>query len=638
MPPDTSTGSGPNRRVGEHLGEAGGLYDQVRGRRRKGTSSFWGLGMVISLAVHVLLLALLGFLQFGTPRVKRPTIRIDTDIVEEFQPEPVTVRSVIKMDKSASVSNQGAQLAKKLKTLGKPVPVMSVDRVDLDAIKFDLKGRKQQPATTTWGGGTDLTGKIRRGGDQDYKSAMDAIARPIVKQLSKGGVLVVVLFDGSRSLVKERAILSAQLELTFQELKFAIVERQEKRLRWAVVSYSESAKTILKPTKDIRKVQKALARMPIEDSGKEMVLTGVHYCLKTLSRRNQRMIILLLTDEQGDDVGVNGKTFREKHALERAVKACKAARASVFVLGCESYMQYESITRSYVDPKDGLSKRGSQVLGLSCCHRELPVPTSHTRVGDKTIASGFGCYALSMLAHKTNGTFFIVTGEASPYNMRDLKAYAPELCYPHEYDARVKASRLRRTVMDISRNFHPPLSWRQFYKEHEWSRQKAEWFKHDGKLREKIKWCDRSIDRLVKLKASADRERHARKRWEANYDLTLAQVYKHKFMLMWHRTAVAKLMRKRPPKPAGKKPEGMVIQYSLWPVGRYQKPEKLVTTSAEKNALTKTRRALELVIRKHAGTPWAAVAREELATICPIAARSAYVPPEWPVRPPTIGM
>ena len=633
MPPAETERPEPDADAVEGGDQGAGLYAQVRGRRRRGLSTFWGEGFAVSVVLHIIALIILAGIKFSGPPPEVAPIRIDTDFVEAFKPEPVTVRSVINMDRTTSIADQGAKLAGKLAVKDRPVPIMDVDRLDIGGLGFDLLARKDKPVASMPYRTGDLTGKVHHEGGRDYESAMDALARPIVSEVKRRRLLVCILFDGSRSLLKERDLLSAQLQQTFDELKFAVTERQEKRIKWAVVSFGKETRLELKPTRDIRKVQKSLASMPMDESGEENVLKGINFCLNhsELRRKAARMFILLLSDEEGDDIGLGGKTTQEKIALKRAVQACKRKKTRVFVLSRDAlflapgYHYYQTI--------DGESCYGYQDLGLSTCRQELALPAWWLPLGDYYTPrrpAGFGCYALSMLAHQTGGTFFIISDKASVYKANDLRPYEPEWCYPDQYDKRNKSSALRKTLRRITSEFYQGLSWGAYHGS--WSEVKPKWSNYGRMLRSKDNWCDKNIRKLSSLEGKSGREKHARKRWEANYDLTLAQLYKMRVMLAEHGKAVKWMLANPPPVP-GPKPKSehkVDLRYALYLASRGDKTIRLARGREQQNAREKAIKALEKVIRKHPGTPWAATAQHELDTIVPVEPKV-----HWYIHAPT---
>ena len=591
---------------------------------RQRMSTTWGMGLLVSILLHLLFLIIMAGIQFGVAHTDKPGMEIHTDIIEDFAPEPVTVRSVIKLNETVSAAEQSAQAAEKLKSDQEPVATMQVDPLDLGGMKLDLDTRGKRPRGDGMGG-TDVTGRIGREGDKGYKGAMDAISGPIVSRLAKGKLLVTVLFDGSPSLVSERAVLGAQLQRTYDDLKFAITEGQEQRLKWAVVHYGKTPKTVLAPTHDFLKVQQTLQRMPVGDSGEENVLKAIDHCLNTFSRSQERLIILLLTDEQGDDIGmryaVAPPTKRPvsayKNALRQTVEACKRKRASIFVLGRETWLHrtYEDI-RIHNEQENTI---GYDDIGLASYCMELPPRQDFHSIGNFHVPSGFGCYALTLLATKTNGTFFIVTAQATPYEPSVLRAYRPEWVFPREYEKRNRASALRRAIHQIVSRMlpYPGGGGGLFWEAAEWGSQAGEWRRNARRIREQLSQCNRDIERLVDLKEKADREAHARKRWEANYDLTLALLYKMKAMLLQHQRAVAELLSERPPLP-GDRPAGHVPGYSTWAAGVGDTSVSIPKDREIQNAVAKAKRALEHVMRKHAGTPWAVSAKKEMDAIVPV--------------------
>ncbi len=94
-------------------------------------------------------------------------------------------------------------------------------------------------------------------------------------------------------------------------------------------------------------------------------------------------------------------------------------------------------------------------------------------------------------------------------------------------------------------------------------------------------------------------------------------------MLLQHQRGVAKLLSERPPLP-GDRPEGHVPGYSVWAVSASDKSVSIPKDSVIQNAVAKAKRAFELVIRKHAGTPWAMSAKREMDEIVPVKVQSFW--------------
>ena len=616
---------GPRPQAAGPQGDTGSLYEQIH-RRGSGASSWWILALIVAVALHGVVLGVFAGRRFGAVAVKKPTIEIQTDIVEDYRTEPEVIRQVIKMSAHSSPRQRSEGYGRRLARGDVAAPEISVDKLDGSGLAFDLRGRGRKEAGR-WRGRSNvkgLTGGVSREGEQDFRSAMDALARPVVQSVKRSKTLVVILFDGSRSLIKERGLLSAQLQRTFDELKFAITDRQEKKLDWAVVAFGEKAKLVLKPTRSIKDVQRALNGMSVDKSGKENVLGAIAFALKKLSRRGRRMVLVLMTDEQGDDVGLAPKApANVKKALDAAVRACKSKNARVYVLGREAYFQRPG--RYYVVKEKGENRVGWQDLGYADCRQEVPRRARHAMVGSSYIPSGFGCYSLSVLAYRTGGAVMIVSDTPSMYKPRDLKPYRPAYDYPDQYDRKAKHTSLRQAIVEAIGKM-PDYGWRTLRGKGPWSEQNAHWVKMQAAFAKRLKECEGSIRRLGRLKGKA---RSAGKRWQANYDLTLATLRKEKAMTIQYLAVIPTLL-KRWPKPTNKKKAGQVMTCRLWPERPKGRTVNYPGGARARNAVKQAQNALAGVVRKHPGTPWAACAEEGLRYMWPVKAWAYWGPPKDP--------
>jgi hypothetical protein len=249
---------------------------------------------------------------------------------------------------------------------------------------------------------------------------------------------------------------------------------------------------------------------------------------------------------------------------------------------------------------------------------ELPPRAHFYAIGNHGVPSGFGPYFLAALAQQTKGSYYIVTTNHSPYEWRTLKAYQPELCSPEEYDKRNKSSPLRSAIHNVVSKM---LSWPAHRGDFHGNGRPSHWNRNRSRIRRQLAFCEAGIKRLVRLKRESDKEKYARKRWEANYDLTLAQLYKIRFMLLQHRLAIPKSEEELPPLPAVRPPKGTAV-YGTVPYGSADGP--FPDDREVLNARDKARRALELVVRKHPDTPWAERAQNDIDTLRPVRVQGGW--------------
>jgi len=611
---------------------------QRRGRRiiRHERVSSWAPWLLASAVLHTLLLLVLASMRFGTPgRGEPPPIHIDTDLVEIFRTEPVTeMVQVIKMDKPVAMSGRAEQLRRALEGTGESVPVMAVESLDLSGLSHDLLARKDRTGKDPGGTG-DLAGRVTTGSGRDYRAILDVLARRILDTVQRHRLLVVILFDESQSLLDDRVLVSQQLGRTFADLKFAMTDAQEKNLKWAVVSFSGDPRLWLAPTSEMEKVRQAIAKMGVNTQGKENVLKAVQYCVGELAREAERLFIVIVTDEQGDDV-------EKPRALEMTVDLCVRNRTRVYVLGREAMLQDASL---WVYIKK-LEQHGSMERGLPTCRLEVPPRIERWMRHHAYIPSGFGCYSLSLLAEKTNGQFFILSETEPKYKAQELAGYEPEWCFPQEYEVRTKQSPVRRAITDIIAEMPADMiPWWEFC-DANFAQQRQNWRQRSQQLEKKIKWCDASLDRLLRLAEDVKREKFAPKRWQANWALTIAMIYRLKAILMQARVWFEELQklpdypRKPPPVPPGAQPKQALI-YSVVLAGPRDKGARLVGGPAEKAAWERAIAALEEVQRLHRGTPWAECALVEQRHMVPVVVHFEvvdlpYPPPRAPVQHPNL--
>ena len=613
--------------------QAGWLYERIH--RSERPKSSWMPWLVASVVLHALIFGLLAMVSLSTGgAVRQPDIVVNTDIVEIFREEPVTRRSVITGEAAQSRGDRAAQLAEALKPAGEGVTPMGVDTLDLSGLDKDLLARRGPSAGAEGMGGaggsptaSDLTRRVSRpGGKRDYKAVLDDLALSIADRGRRGRVTAVILFDESQSLLDARKLVSDQLERTFADLKFEITETEEKRIRWSVISFSAQPKMLLEPTRDISKVREAVARMPKDPAGSENVLRAIEFAVEKLA--TDRLMILLVSDEQGDDIGLSEKTYPSRiTALQRTVDLCRKNKTEVYVLGQEAMLSQGTLFL-YIE---ALKKSGYLMRGLPTCRPEV---LGHTdRLGSRNlyIPSGFGCYSLSLLADRTGGRFFILSDKESPYDEAAMLAYEPEWCYPNEYDERTRQSPLRKAVLEAveeaPRKVYAP-DWQ--FVDTTWPRQQYAWTQMTRRIGETTRWCDKTIDELLALRKRLPEEKQARKRWEANLDLTVALLYKLKAMEMEYAAHLDQAAKSKdyPVKPPVTPEKRLIWRLDIprdgkaaWAGGR-----------DEQNARERATQALESVARTHANTPWAARAKDELLWMKPM--RLDYTEVDMPYPPP----
>src|SRR5207302_4021407 len=106
-------------------------------------------------------------------------------------------------------------------------------------------------------------------------------------------------------------------------------------------------------------------------------------------------------------------------------------------------------------------------------------------------------------------------------------------------------------------------------------------------------------------------EREPAKRWQANYDLMLAQVVAFEIKAYEYRACMQEFVKQvqggKPPVPRRKPSQDLVV---LWEINHAKAPK--APKELTEKTYAEAERLLRLVIERHPKTPWADLAQDEL--------------------------
>ena len=577
---------------------------------------------VVSLVIHGILLIVLATISFTGPQQKRREVMINTEFVEvEEYERPVTTRNVLSEETVESESVEEVA-ENQLEDVSTEVPVMRVAPISMS----DIAGLVQTGAgfdfNASGSGMGGLLGRVGTGGHFTIKTVVDALAGEILKTIQKHDLLVVMVFDESKSLLEDRKLIARQVQKTIGDLKKEMTPKEAARLKWAVVSFGEKPTRWLNPTGDLEKVVEATEKVKVDTSGKEQVIEAINFTMKNFGTLGKQMFVVLVTDEEGSDVK---KTEDVNAALQRMI----AAKTRLFVFGREASFQREQV-QEWLRDKNGerMGPWGWAHRGLDSCEHEFfvsewfMIPTYH----NQGVPAGFGCWLQSMLAHQTGGTYYILSDVPSKYDDEMMDKYRPEWEPKEVYKRHTEASRMRATMNKLFQDFHGTRP-----RHHSWpwitnlERLKAEAKNKVDCATRASKIVEEAIDRLEPMKGKSKREKISPKRWEANYDLCIAELYRLRFVLAEYSFLWKQCLKKGFPKP--KKRQKFNLFRIIWD----RKATEAATGRRGNRALDAAKAALDKVIEKHRGTPWEATAKNERHFATPLRVEPAF----WiePTRP-----
>ncbi|MGC3966737.1 MAG: vWA domain-containing protein [Pirellulales bacterium] len=610
--------------------------------RRVDRSIVWGLASGgSSMFVHLALLLVLGLMV--TPHVPRPEVTIVDSGIEVPQPQEEITQCLpdsvdpaksLTFDKSnPAPAPPGAVVkdaigkaveAPKLAAAKKVVQVLPTIDVGVNNV-FSHSGCELMMFTPegTTGQGLDAA--------KDYGEALDRITQEILNRLGQRKVLVVWLFDQSESMQDDRAEVAARVHRVYEELKLSPTAGGD-ALFTSVMSFGANvAVHTPQPTSDVDKVKAAIALVPNDPSGHEMMCralsTAVTQHQKFADLSNRQLMVVLVTDESGD--------MATNHAeLESTIATAKAARCPIYVLGREAVFGYPYAHLRWIDPETKIGfwlriDRGPE----SPQPEQLQVDGVHRR--HDAHPSGFGPYEQSRLARQTGGVFFLLPSPESNLVRRDDRRYDPDAMRPYLPDLSA------RTDYAAERDKHPmrAMLWKVITDLNPYVPQRGElvqvrlwdWpIERDAFARE----AERNIKKAEQLlgyfaaaereltKVRPQRDRDPSLRWRANFDTTYAQTIAYQVRLKEYISYIKAFVQT--PK-AIRNELGDARPTNRWD-GHYVR-RTLVNDDATTRQREEATRLFQQAVADHPGTPWAARAEYELARGYGLELREDYEDP-----------
>ena len=622
----------PEEAVAPTEGEAkAAKVKKKKRKRRRYDAPSWG----VSLIVHVLVLGVLGAATFST-EAKKIVANINSALVsgKGAEEEALHVLATPGERSENSSGSEGAPEAGGSEGggggfsgigTGPPSATPKVQGVgkgvgegnSLPGVKVvaQVSGLNLLPSAAKLG--VDLGGGGMIAGDvtfeaKDVGESLDQIAREILRHLAQHKLTVVWLFDESESMKDDQKAIKSKFDRVASELKVNIDnnKKQAAVLNHAIVGFGRDLHYELeKPTIDIDLIGKAIDRLKVDDSGTENTMEALQTVINHYSgliKKDRRLLIVLVTDESGDD----GSKVEETHQIATNLKV------PIYVIGRQSLFGYDQAHLQYIDPvtKDvywPAIRRGPETADVELVQWD----GLHDRWDEQP--SGFAPYELARIAKDTGGIYFLLPSEENMrvrqreklYSIQTLKEYVPEYDNRLAYMERRNKSEFRRTLRTIIEETrsksgedpgfifrrHFPVMPEELVPACEEAYQNAE-----QKLNALLA-IQKQLESLKKL-----REREPLKRWQAHYDLMLAQIVTYQIKA-YEYMACLKEMHDSPPRPKAMPSSELVVEWVIDHSGdRKAAKEKTEKKYVEAQAL------LKKVIELHPRTPWADLAQDEL--------------------------
>ena len=473
-----------------------------------------------------------------------------------------------------------------------------------------------------------------------YQQALDRLAQELIWMLDEGPVLAVWCFDQSESMKDDQQEIRDRIESVYEQLGLS-GRTNNKALLTAVTSYGENFidHTHHDPTADRDVLRKAIDSVPVDASGKEMMCGAVATAIngyRDLARRGRQMAMILVTDESGDRQNNDGY-------LEQAIAIAKAAKCKVYVLGRESVFGYPYAYIRWPHPQ---TKRVHWLQIDRGPETGFPeqLQTDGFRRRHDAFSSGFGPYEQTRMARETNGIFFmlpsvetnLVGAQKERYEMESLRPYRPDLRARVEVFADRDQFPMRTLIWQVIQDLNPhnPAAQKAVELRVEFSLVPQQFVQQTRQEQAKAKMHLRYMAEAERalIEGRKLREQEVDPRWQANYDLILAQLVAYQARTYEYGVALDDFIQSPKTAPLMKN-EKKLVHWDITTVAK-------IRTEDAKPYIERAKILFADVQRNHPGSPWAARAAGELRRGFGVDLRPEYHVPYVnvanPMKPPKL--
>ena len=457
----------------------------------------------------------------------------------------------------------------------------------------------------------DVKGEARDIVDS-YQQALDRLAQELIWMLDESPVLVVWCFDQSESMKDDQQEIRDRIETVYEQLGLS-GRTNNKALLTAVTSFGENFvdHTMHKPTADRETIRAAIDDIPVDTTGKELMSSAVGRAIGTyrdLARRGRQMAMVLVSDESGDRQNNDGY-------LEQAIAVAKASKCKIYVLGRESVFGYPFAFFRWQHPQTNRIHWLPMDRGPETAFPEQ-LQTNGFRRRHDAFSSGFGSYEQARLARETNGIFFMLPSVESNlvgsykerYELEALRPYRPDLRAKMEVLADRDQFPLRTLIWQVIQDLNPYAEGarKAIEMRMSFSLNPQEFLQQARQEQEKAKmhlsYMAEAEKRL--LEGEHLREQEADPRWQANYDIILAQLIAYQARIYEYGVALdAFIAQPKTAQPV--KGNRRLVHWDIRTV-------KKLRTEDAKPYVERANERFAQIQKDHPGSPWAARAKWEL--------------------------
>ncbi|MDG2221562.1 MAG: VWA domain-containing protein [Rubripirellula sp.] len=570
----------------------------------------------VSMLVHTVLILLLAMVTFDASRPKIGRIMVipppekeeDPPVEVSLQPEIDVLLENVALVNSAPAPMTAAASANTLQLDPSLLAKADTSAIQISAPAIGIPDAvtliEAVPDGEVKGEARDIVGS--------YQQALDRLSQELLWLLDGGPVMAVWCFDQSNSMKDDQQEIRDRFETVYDQLGLSGRFKNDALLT-AVTSYGGGFvdHTGHAPTNDLERIREAIDSIPVDATGQEMMCSAVGTTITTyrdLARRGRQMVLILVTDESGNRP--NNNAF-----LEQAIAVAKAANCRIYVIGRESVFGYPFAFFRWQHPQTNRVHWLPMDRGPETAFPEQ-LQTNGFRRRHDAFSSGFGPYEQTRMARETNGIFFMLPSIEEEVVGRQKESYATEALRPYRPDLRARievlADRdefpLRSLIWQVIQDLNPYQSANQKAIEMrmEFSIKPQEFITQVRQEQEKAKLHLRYMAEAERalINGSLLREQEADPRWQANYDIILAQLIAYQARIYEYGVALDAFIAN----PKSAEPTRGNRRLVDWDI----RTTKRTLTEDAKPYIERATSLFEQIQIDHPGSPWAARARWEL--------------------------
>lgn len=565
-----------------------GLLDKL------GEAPAWFVSALVHTLVLLVFASIVRTTLEETPEPEVTSV-LETPKLDEFKFETATDLTKVGNDSDMNVvaPSQGAAVAAAApqqqisKRLDQEVTVASAPAADqiVEASELDLTGEFVATGTTEHTGGVE--------------GAVDLLTNEIAASLRENETTVLWLFDSSLSLRARRNAIADRFEAIYDQLDQLGV-RGDGRLLTVAAAWADKWNLLTdEPTEDVGPLAKKVRSIPEAENGTENILTTVdavvNRFLSQRSKQRRTMMVVIVTDERGDDMG----------QLESVINRLKRFDVKVYCVGNSAPLGqiHEYVSWTY---DDGQVQSLPVDRGPESAFPEL-LALPYWGRGPETLSSAYGPYGLSRLTSETGGLYLLAEEGSRGYPPAVMRNYAPDYRPVAMVEAEIRKNRAKQVLVQAAtlsqqpdRQEAIPMPRRVFPAENDTVLRQA-----ITEAQKPMAIVDYQLQELATLleQGAKDRDKLDTARWRAVYDLAVGRVAALRARAYGYNTVLAEM--KVAPKPFEKKNSN---QWAL------QLGDEVAGGPAVKKIAETAKEHLSRVIDEHPNTPWADLAALELST------------------------